>query len=90
MRLVVPEGAFAYPLYIENGVEIRKRLIKRNIYIPTLWPNVLENMSTESLEYAWASNILPLPCDQRYTVEDMKYIIKCLQEVKEFEEVINT
>lgn len=90
LSLVVPDGAFAYPLYIENGMEIRKRVIKRNIYIPTLWPNVLENMSAESLEYKWAANILPLPCDQRYTIEDMEYIINCLQEVKEFEKVINT
>ena len=58
--------------------------------MPTLWPNVLENMSSESIEYKWTANILPLPCDQRYTIEDMKYIINCLQEVKEFEKVIDT
>jgi len=90
LSLVVPDGAFVYPLYVENGLEIRKKLANRRLYVPTLWPNVLENMSSESIEYKWTANILPLPCDQRYTIEDMKYIINCLQEVKEFEKVIGT
>ncbi|HHX70071.1 MAG TPA: hypothetical protein GX708_18735, partial [Gallicola sp.] len=75
LRLITPEGAFAYPFYLENGVEIRKKLAAKKIYIPTLWPNVLEDTPESSLEYDYAANILPLPCDQRYGIEDMKYMI---------------
>jgi hypothetical protein len=79
LRLITPEGAFAYPFYLEKGVEIRKELAAKKIYIPTLWPNVLEDTPESSLEYDYAANILPLPCDQRYGIKDMKYMINCLK-----------
>jgi hypothetical protein len=83
LPLVNPEGAFAYPFYLENGVEIRKKLIEKSIYIPTLWPNVLEDMTEGTIEYDYAANILPLPCDQRYGKDDMRNVIevvlKCLR-----------
>ena len=69
-------GTFAYPLLLENGAEIRRNLQKKKIYIPTLWPDVLKNCEKISLEYKYAKNILPLPIDQRYSVEEMKYIVQ--------------
>lgn len=80
LKLVVPDGAFAYPFYVENGIEIRKALAQKKIYIPTLWSNVLNDTPEGSIEHDYAKNILPLPCDQRYGVEDMITIIKCLLE----------
>ena len=74
LDLRFPEGAFAYPLMIDNGAEIRKKLQQNKIYIPTLWPNVLKTMSEDSLEFDFTMNILPLPCDQRYCCEDIKNI----------------
>lgn len=74
-------GTFAYPLLLENGAEIRKNLQKEKIYIPTLWPDVLENCEKTSLEYKYARNIFPLPIDQRYGVEEMKFIVKRMVEV---------
>jgi len=78
LQLISQSGAFAYPFYNANGIEIRKKLSALNIYIPTLWPNVLEENLKDSIEYDYAANILPLPCDQRYSVEDMKTIIKSI------------
>lgn len=73
------KGAYAYPLYIENAKNIRKSLIDNDIYVPILWPNVInENRSKKA--YDFAENILPLPCDQRYNVEDMEKIIKLIKE----------
>lgn len=74
------EGAFAYPLLIKNGSEIRKKLQQKKIYVPTLWPNVLNELSENTLEYRFAKNILPLPCDQRYSEIDIRYVIEELQE----------
>ncbi len=74
LSLNVPEGAFMYPLYIENGEQIRKKLQQKKIYIPTLWPDVFECCDKSELEYDMAKNILPLPCDQRYATEEMKYL----------------
>lgn len=69
-------GPYCYPLYLENGMKIKKELAEKNIYIPTLWPNVLE--MTNSIEKDYAENILPIPCDQRYEINDMKKIIENL------------
>lgn len=74
LSLNLPEGAFMYPLYISNGCDVRKKLQEKNIYIPILWPDVLNICDKNELEYDMAENILPLPCDQRYGVETMKYL----------------
>ncbi|WP_107942071.1 hypothetical protein [Metasolibacillus fluoroglycofenilyticus] len=79
LRLIKPNGPFAYPFYIENGIEIRKELAKKKIYIPTLWPNVLKDIGENRIEYKYVANILPLPCDQRYNVENMKNLVKELK-----------
>lgn len=80
LDLTIPEGAFMYPLYIENGSEIRKKLQAKKIYIPTLWPDVFNLCEADEHEYDMAKNILPIPVDQRYDIEDMHYIIEVLQE----------
>ena len=74
-------GAFMYPLLIQNGSVVRKELQKEKIYIPTLWPNVLEECNPDSLEYRYATNILPIPVDQRYEIEDMKYLTEVIKSV---------
>lgn len=78
LNISMPKGAFVYPFYMKNGIEIRKILTNQKIYIPTLWPNVLNNSQKNSIEYDYAANILPLPCDQRYDQEDMDYLINVL------------
>lgn len=70
-------GPYAYPLYVENGMKLRKKLIENKIYVATLWPNVLE--LRESRERDFAENILPLPCDQRYNFEDMQIIVEVMK-----------
>ena len=76
LELTVPDGPFAYPFYCKNGMEIKKRLAEKKIFVPTLWPDVLEQEGT--LEKDYAANILPLPCDQRYDGADMQYICEML------------
>ncbi|MBQ3041414.1 MAG: hypothetical protein IJD42_07450 [Clostridia bacterium] len=80
LKLKTPIGPYAYPFYCKNGMEIKKKLAEKKIYVPTLWPNVLTMHG--SLEKDYAENILPLPCDQRYGIEDMQRMVedllKCL------------
>lgn len=83
-KLVLNEvdGAFMYPFYHENATVIRQKMQQKKIYIPILWPNVLKTIGKSELEYSYAKNILPLPCDHRYGVNEMKYIVdeikKCI------------
>lgn len=74
------DGAFAYPLYLSNADEIRKKLQSKKVYIPTLWPDVFDICDKSVLEYSYAKNILPIPVDQRYGVEDMEYICELISE----------
>lgn len=76
VRLI--EGAFMYPLLIDDGMKIRKQLQQMKIYIPTLWPNVLEECESDTLEYKFAAEILPIPVDQRYGIEDMEYLVNVI------------
>lgn len=80
LKLDEPEGAFMYPLFIKNGAEIRKELQSKNIYIPTLWPEVFKVCQKSELEYDMAENILPLPVDQRYDKDDMEILSKVVSE----------
>lgn len=79
LDLVIPDGAFMYPLYIKNGMEIKKKLAREKIYIPTLWPDVFDLCKKGSIEYDLAENILPLPVDQRYGTENMEYIVESIK-----------
>ena len=77
LQLITPDGPYCYPFYSKDGMRIKKVLAAKKIYVPTLWPNVLD--LEDSLEKDFAENILPLPCDQRYDAEDMEMIIKQLR-----------
>lgn len=79
-NIVVPPGPFAYPYYHKNGLELRKWLASRKIFVPTNWKNVLRNLTPDKLEYQWSEDILPLPCDQRYGREEMEYIAVSIRE----------
>ena len=84
LPLTAPEGPYAYPFYCRNGMEVKKRLADRKIFVPTLWPDVLELEGTREKDYA--ANILPLPCDQRYDASDMERVAeeveKCEREAE--------
>lgn len=81
LKLRTPSGAFAYPLWVENGPELRRILAGKKIYIPTLWPNVLQELEKARVEYDMAENILPIPCDQRYNRDDMEYLAAVISEL---------
>ena len=79
LNLRSPSGAFAYPLMLQNVSGIRKQLIEQKIYIPVLWPNVLDECDKDSWEYKLAADILPLPIDQRYNLDDMYEMSKIIR-----------
>jgi hypothetical protein len=75
-------GDFMYPFLLSkkiDGAIVRKALQQKKIYVPCLWPNVLESETQESTAYYLANNIIPLPCDQRYNNDDMQYIVDILK-----------
>ena len=55
-----------------------KGLLHKLFYTP-----VFDICQPEDREYDWAANILPLPVDQRYGVEDMKGLMDAVEEAME-------
>lgn len=66
--------------------QLRSYLASNGIYCPVHWeiPEKVSNDYNESFKLS--KNILTIPCDQRYTLDDMEYIIKKL---KDYEVEIN-
>jgi hypothetical protein len=73
-------AALCYPYMTSKGGELRDRLIRNKIFVPTFWPNVLEWCAPEELEYRLATELLPLPIDQRYDAGHMQRILELIHE----------
>jgi hypothetical protein len=64
-----------YPYLVKQGERLRKLLIERRVFVPHYWPNVVDGYDGEL-----ASNIVPLPIDQRYDENDMDKVIEIINE----------
>ena len=80
LQLELPEGPFMYPLLIDDADGIRSKLADEGIFIPVLWPNVLDEQPEASVAYRYTKDLLPLPVDQRYGAEDMLFMVEKLRE----------
>lgn len=72
---VVP---MVYP-YMVSQEGSREKLIENKIFVARYWPNVLDWTEKSSIEYQFTEQMLPLPIDQRYDIEDMNRIIKTIE-----------
>ena len=81
LKPVMPQGPYMYPLLLKSkkAMKLRKYLVQHRIYSATLWPKLLDQ-DPESSAYRLAQGIVNLPCDQRYTAEDMDNIIQTVFE----------
>jgi hypothetical protein len=59
-----------YPYWGRNQ-SLRQKLLDNKIYTPTYWPNVKKWCDKNSLEYQLTNEVIYLPIDQRYSIEDM-------------------
>lgn len=75
----LPEGPFMYPCCLGDAEGVREKLASESIYIPTLWPNILDECKEGSVAFRYARNVLPLPIDQRYEAGDMERVAKLVR-----------
>ena len=76
------EGPFMYPLLLNRGNELRKKLIAKKIFCPMLWPEVCDKCPKNTIEYNLTHNLILLPIDQRYGKSEMEYVVKIINEVE--------
>lgn len=74
----VPEmTSFACPMvypYLTDDISLRQKLIDNKLFVATYWPNVREWTTEDMLERKLMESLLPIPCDQRYGMKEMKCI----------------
>nr|WP_314868071.1 hypothetical protein [uncultured Prevotella sp.] len=68
-----------YP-FLSEDINLRKKLIDNKVYVASYWPNVQSWCNTESLENTLSQLLLPLPIDQRYSIDEMNFIVSVLKE----------
>jgi len=69
---------FVYP-YLPSKNVFRDKLISEKVYIAKYWTEVLERTDVTSIETNYVNNLLPLPIDQRYSMEDLSKILKIIK-----------
>lgn len=68
-----------YPFW--GHIELKKKFIENKIYIATYWPNVKEWTKPNTFEYKLTEEMVCLPIDQRYGVEEMELIVNMITNV---------
>ena len=71
-------GPMVYPLLVKN-TSLRDKLINASIYVARYWK--YSELTAKKCERAMylSRYLLPLPIDQRYTIEDMKRIVDIIK-----------
>lgn len=59
---------------VSNRDEIQRKLATEGIFNTVIWPLTEKQRNSSLTAKEVEENMLAAPCDQRYTVEDMKYI----------------
>ena len=74
LRLEDDAVPMVYP-YMTDKEGLRDHLIRNKVFVARYWPNVLEWTDTSDFEHSLVSLLLPLPCDQRYSEQEMRKVI---------------
>jgi hypothetical protein len=72
-------GALCYP-FMTSHPRMREYLIANDIFVATYWPEVLDRVEKDTLEYRLVTQCLPIPCDQRYCENDMQRIVDLIRD----------
>lgn len=77
------ESTLYFPVYLENRGEIQRAMAQRGVYCPVIWPEPEAARGACAVSRYVTEHMLALPCDQRYTPEDMDFIADTLIEALE-------
>ncbi len=72
---------FGFPIQVKNRDNIIKKLHAKKIFAAIHWPNLPSSAKAFPFEHQMAKSILTLPCDHRYTEEEMQHIVLELRKI---------
>ena len=72
-----------YPLLLERdcGKRVREYLIDNKVYVSQWWKVVMDYTEANDFEKWLSEDLIPLPIDQRYGLEDMDELAKMIMEI---------
>lgn len=76
--LDITDVPMVYPFLFEQK-NLRNKLIKNKIYIAKYWPDIELNDGIGEDEIFLQNNLLPLPLDQRYALNDMQRVVNIIK-----------
>ena len=77
------ESTLYFPVYLENRIDIQRAMAQHGVYCPVIWPEPEAVRGGCEVSRYVTEHMLALPCDQRYTLEDMDFIADTLIEALE-------
>ncbi|NPD46745.1 hypothetical protein [Lentimicrobium sp. S6] len=70
---------FCFPIYLEDKKEFQKRMSDNDVFATHFWPKAdYIHGINEKTEFIY-NNLLGIPCDQRYTTQDMERVIEVIK-----------
>ncbi len=69
-----------YPLMIED-INLDEKLRNKKIYVGRLWKSVLRDVSEETFEARLSKYLIPVPIDQRYGKEEIKFVFDIIRNI---------
>jgi hypothetical protein len=75
----VPLG---FPVRLRNRDTVRQGMFKHDIYPPVHWPIKGKVPVEFRASHRLARQVMTIPCDQRYSVEEMKRVAGVLRRLK--------
>ena len=69
-----PDSTLYFPVLVDRQCRIQTALARQGIYCPVIWPVPKEAQGICPVAEDTARRILGVPCDHRYTPEDMLHI----------------
>ena len=72
------ESTLYFPIYLENRGEIQRAMAQHGVYCPVIWPEPEAAHGVCEVSRYVTEHMLALPCDQRYTPENMDFIADTL------------
>lgn len=71
-------SSLIYPFLIKNGKEVKDKLLKNRFFVATYWPDISFDSKLNSFEKELINNLISIPCDQRYTENDLVNIVNVI------------
>lgn len=70
-------GPHCYPYFVDTLIS-KDYFLQHRIFVATYWVDVLKRVAKNSFEAKLVNQCLPLPCDQRYSLEHMEKILEVI------------